>query len=96
MSLKKKNHKFVVMKDILFKILFPSKHEEIMSLTKKTHQQGYYVRMLEERSVKQSRTIQKLNEDLKEVRSAAKEYQKKQTAIAEQEYYKTLKAKGLV
>ena len=84
------------MKDILFKILFPSKHEEIMSLTKKLNYEGYRVRILEERNTNQAGIIQTLNKDLKETKEAAKEYQRKQTVIAEQEYYKTLKAKGVV
>jgi uncharacterized coiled-coil protein SlyX len=95
MSMRKKA-KFDNMKDILFKILFPSKHEEIMSLMKKLNYESYRIRILKERNTNQAGIIQTLNKNLKETRLAAKEYQRKQTTIAEQEYYKTLKAKGVV
>ena len=84
------------MKDKLFKILFPSKHEEITSLTQELKDETFYVRMLEERNSKQAGIIQTLNKDLKEIRSAAKEHQKQQTAEAEHKYYKTLKEKGFI
>lgn len=84
------------MKDILFKILFPSKHEEIMSLTKNLKDEKFYVRMLEARNSKQAGIIQTMNKDLKEIRSAAKEHQKQQTEEAQLKYYKTLKEKGFI
>ncbi len=84
------------MKDMLFKLLFPSKHKEIMSLTKKLNDERFYIRMIEERNAKQAGIIQTLNIDLKEIKSAAKKLQKEQTVEAEEAYYKTLRIKGLV
>ena len=84
------------MKDKLFKILFPSKYEEITSLTKKLKDEAFNIRMLKERNSKQAWTIQTMNKDLKEIRSAAKKHQKQQTVEAEQKYYKTLREKGFI
>ena len=84
------------MKDKLFKILFPSKHEEITSLTKKLKDEAFNIRMLKERKSKQAWTIKTMNKDLKEIRSAAKKHQKQQTVEAEQKYYKTLREKGFI
>jgi 3-hydroxyisobutyrate dehydrogenase-like beta-hydroxyacid dehydrogenase len=52
--------------------------------------------MLKERNTKQAWIIQTMDKDLKEIRSAAKEHQKQQTAEAERKYYKTLKEKGFI
>lgn len=84
------------MKDKLFKILFPSKYEEITSLTKKLKDEAFNIRMLKERNSKQAWIIQTMDKDLKEIRSAAKEHQKQQTVEAERKYYKTLKEKGFI
>ena len=84
------------MKDKLFKILFPSKYEEITSLTKKLKDEAFNIRMPKERNSKQAWTIQTMNKDLKEIRSAAKKHQKQQTVEAEQKYYKTLREKGFI
>jgi len=84
------------MKDRLFKVLFPSKHGEILSLTQKVKDEAFNIRMLKERNSKQAWIIQTMDKDLKEIRSAAKEHQKQQTAEAERKYYKTLKEKGFI
>jgi 3-hydroxyisobutyrate dehydrogenase-like beta-hydroxyacid dehydrogenase len=84
------------MKDRLFKILFPSKYEEITSLTQKLKEEAFKIRMLKERNSKQAIIIERLNKDLKEIRSAAKKHQKQQTVEAEQKYYRTLREKGFI
>jgi len=84
------------MKDRLFKVLFPSKHGEILSLTQKVKDEAFNIRMLKERNSKQATIIESLNKDLKEIRSAAKEHQKQQTVEAEQKYYRTLRERGFI
>jgi len=84
------------MKDRLFKILFPSKHGEILSLTQKVKDEAFNIRMLKERNSKQAWIIQTMDKELKEIRTAAKEHQKQQTVEAQQKYYKTLREKGFI
>ena len=84
------------MKDILFKTLFPSKHEEIMSLTKKLQSEKFFSNTIMERNTAQEKLIRQLRTDLYEIRDKEREYLQKQTEDSKQQYYKTLREKGIV
>ena len=84
------------MKDTLFKILFPAKHEEIMSLTKKLQSEKFFSNTIMERNTAQEKLIRQLRADLYEIKEKEREYLQKQTEDSKQQYYKTLREKGIV
>jgi len=94
--LTKKNHKFVVMKDKLFKILFPEKYQEIVELNKKVESKNEYIHCLMRRNDVQEETIKNQRIDLREIKDSAIKLQNAKTEEAERQYFKVLKEKGLV
>lgn len=84
------------MKDILFKILFPAKHEEVMSLTKKLQSEKYFSNLMMERNNAQEKLIRQLRADLYEIKDKEREHLQKQTEESKQQYYRTLREKGIV
>ena len=96
MFITKKNNKFVVMKDKLFKILFPEKYQEIVELNKKVEYKNEYIYDLMKRNNVQEETIKNQIMDLREIKDSAIKLQRAETEEAEKQYFKVLKEKGLV
>jgi hypothetical protein len=92
----KKNHKFVVMKDKLFKILFPEKYQEIVELNKEVRSYEHSIYCLTIINDSQKEIIRKQKSDLLEIKDSAIKLQKAKTEEAEKQYFKVLKEKGLV
>ena len=84
------------MKDILFKRLFPAKHEEITSLTKKLQSEKLFSNLIMERNTAQEKLIRQLRADLYEIKDKEREHLQKQTEEPKQQYYRTLREKGIV
>jgi len=91
-----KNYKFVVMKDKLFKILFPEKHQEIVELNKKVKSYEHSVYCLRGINDSQVEIIRNQKSDLLEIKDSAIKLQNAKTEEAEKQYFKVLKEKGLV
>jgi hypothetical protein len=71
------------MKDILFKILFPSKHEEIIHLRTKSKLQGEHIQVLASKSIKQGRKIKDLEVLLNKIKEKETSFLKKKTQEAQ-------------
>jgi|DEB0MinimDraft_10_1074344.scaffolds.fasta_scaffold71544_1 hypothetical protein len=84
------------MKDKLFKILFPEKHQEIVELNKKVKSYEHSVSWLRIINAKQEEIIRNQKSDLLEIKDSAIKLQNAKTEEAERQYFKVLKEKGLV
>jgi tRNA(Ser,Leu) C12 N-acetylase TAN1 len=78
-----KNHKFVVMKDRLFKVLFPEKHQEIVELNKKVKSYEHSVYCLRGINDSQVEIIRNQKTDLLEIKDSAIKLQRAKTEEAE-------------
>ena len=84
------------MKDKLFKILFPEKHQEIVELNKEVRSYKHSVYCLRIINDSQEEIIRNQKSDLLEIKDSAIKLQNAKTEEAEKQYFKVLKEKGLV
>jgi len=84
------------MKDKLFKILFPEKHQEIVELNKEVRSYKHSVSCLRIINDSQEEIIRNQKSDLLEIKDSAIKLQNAETEEAEKQYFKVLKEKGLV
>lgn len=84
------------MKEKLFKLLFPQKHQEIMSLTKKLNSESMFVELFAKRNMTQEATIVQLRKDLYEIREAERKHLHQKDEESKREYYDLLRQKGIV